>query len=375
MVEFKYLKQDELLELTAAATRMGLVNPMTQLTLLSSLNPQFAGSIQTLGLPPSTMLLNTLNRLNSVERLTDGSVPLEVWLKSAVAVAGPVEDAKLLARALSAISQRSSGAPPIELENVPERKERIVHQDDMVSFGFFAGAVAAGAAVALVTVPRYDGSTRRMLASGGEYIHRGTAWLLTPELAITNHHVLHARQEGEAAATRSELELQAANASLGFDFDSKAQVPVPVAVARLESCDPGLDYAILRLAQKQSRRPLSVKTGPVAAGTPVNIIQHPLGQEKKVACRNNLVTASSPLELRYFTDTQQGSSGAPVLDDTWRVVALHRSSVNVENVSFQGKSTAWVNVGVPIGRVMEHLRQNAPEALWQEIRQAQPELG
>lgn len=374
-MEFRYLKQDEILELTTAAMKIGLGNPMTQMTLLGSLNPQFAGSIQTLGLPPSPMLLNTLNRLNSTERLTDGSVPLEVWLKSAVAVAGPVEDAKVLARALSIISQRSSGAPPIDLENVPERKEQIIHQDDMVSFGFFAGAVAAGSAVALLTVPRYDGGTRRMLASGGEYLSQGTVWLLTPELAITNHHVIHARQEGEAAAARSDFELQAANARLGFDFDSKAQVPVPVAVAKLECCDPGLDYALLRLAQRQSRRPLAVKAGLVAVGTPVNIIQHPLGQEKKVACRNNLVTASSAAQLRYFTDTQLGSSGSPVLDDTWRVVALHRSSVSVENVSFQGKTTAWVNVGVPIGRVLEHIRQNAPEALWQEIHQAQLELG
>ncbi|WP_395807483.1 trypsin-like peptidase domain-containing protein [Archangium minus] len=374
-MEFRYLKQDEINELTAAATRMGLGNPMTQMMLLGSLNPQFAGSIQTLGLPPSVMLLNTLNRLNGTERLTDGSVPLEAWLKSAVAVAGPVEDAKVFARALSVISQRSSGAPPIDLESVPERKERIIHQNDMVSFGFFAGAVAAGAAVALVTVPRYDGGARRMLASGGDYLSQGTAWLLTPELAITNHHIIHARQDGEAAAARSDFELQAANARLGFDFDSKAQVPVSVAVAKLESCDPGLDYAVLRLAQRQTRRPLTVKTGLVAVGTPVNIIQHPLGQEKKVACRNNLVTASAPAELRYFTDTQQGSSGSPVLDDSWQVVALHRSSVCVENVSFQGKATAWVNVGVPMGRVLEHIRQNAPEPLWQEIRQAQPELG
>lgn len=374
-MEFKYLKQDEILELHSAVIRTELARPATQMMLMDSLNPQFAASLQTVGMPPSAMLLSTLNRLNSIERLADGSVPFAVWLRSAMAVTGHLEDAKVFARALSAVSQRSSGAPPIDLQKIPELKERIIHQDDMVPVGFFAGALAAASAVALVTVPRYDGGERRMLAGGGEYLSQGTAWLITPELALTNHHVLHARQPGEPGATRSDLELQTTNARLGFDYDSRAQPPVPVAVAKLECLDPDLDYALFRLAQRQSRRPLRVKAEPVKVDSPVNIIQHPLGHEKKISCRNNLVTASLPTELRYFTDTQQGSSGSPVLDDFWRVVALHRASASVENVYFQGKPTAWINVGVPIGRVLEHIQKNAPAALWQEIDKAQYELG
>jgi len=43
-------------------------------------------------------------------------------------------------------------------------------------------------------------------------------------------------------------------------------------------------------------------------------IQHSAGTAKKIAIRNNLVTASTPTELRYFTHTKQGSSGSPVLE-------------------------------------------------------------
>jgi hypothetical protein len=37
-----------------------------------------------------------------------------------------------------------------------------------------------------------------------------------------------------------------------------------------------------------------------------------------------------------------------VLDDTWRVVALHRGSRRVEGVKFQGLKTAFVNLGTHI---------------------------
>ena len=82
---------------------------------------------------------------------------------------------------------------------------------------------------------------------------------------------------------------------------------------------------------------------------------------KKYAIRNNLVSAILPRDIRYFTDTRSGSSGAPVLDDTWQVVALHRGSTLAQGVKFQGRSTAWVNVGTPIHAILEDLRKRCPK--------------
>ena len=88
----------------------------------------------------------------------------------------------------------------------------------------------------------------------------------------------------------------------------------------------------------------------------MNIIQHPEGRSKKIAIRNNLVTHSTETELRYFTDTMGGSSGAPVFNDSWEVVALHRGSTVVRGVNFQGNDTAWVNVGTQITAILHHPR-------------------
>jgi V8-like Glu-specific endopeptidase len=93
---------------------------------------------------------------------------------------------------------------------------------------------------------------------------------------------------------------------------------------------------------------------------PVNIIQHPGGRSKRYGIRNNLVSASTATELRYFTDTESGSSGSPVFNDQWQVVALHRASIYVAQVEFQGKTTAYVNVGTHLSAILDDLRAHHP---------------
>ncbi len=56
----------------------------------------------------------------------------------------------------------------------------------------------------------------------------------------------------------------------------------------------------------------------------ISIIQHPDGGFKQVAIAGNVISGGDIRSLYYVTSTMQGSSGAPVFDDDWRVVALHQ---------------------------------------------------
>ena len=79
---------------------------------------------------------------------------------------------------------------------------------------------------------------------------------------------------------------------------------------------------------------------------PVNIIQHPAGAAKQLGIRNNLAVTFTPQEISYFTDTASGSSGSPVCDDGWRVIAQHKGFRFVRRMlNFQGKNTAWSTLG------------------------------
>ena len=313
-----YLSQPELDALYDAAFRTGLANPMMLASLLTGMNPFFAATLQNVMLPPPAQLLTTLQRLNTTERLTDGSVPLQQWLANAVKLAGPVEDAQPFARALTKVTQQATGVPSIpNVATLPERKERIVHQDDMVPFSFFAGGLAAGQAVAHLRVPRYEAGAATMLPAGGPYLNVGTAWLITPELAVTNHHVVNARHPNEPQASQTDLTLQASHALLYFDFDDPAMLPSPVGVAKLEALDAALDYAILRLAQSQppSRRPLRVKTAAIPDRRRSTSSTSTRSRSKRVALA--ATTSSPPRRPRSCATsriTEAGSSGAPFFD-------------------------------------------------------------
>ena len=178
---------------------------------------------------------------------------------------------------------------------------------------------------------------------------------------MTNHHVLNARGQGAPPAAEADLRQQAGAMTVVFDYDDSSAGGQVVPVTELVAWDAELDFGLVRLAAtgRAALTPASAEVAGVTPGAamPVNIIQHPDGRPKQFCIRNNLVAAATPTELRYFTDTLGGSSGAPVLDDSWRVVGLHRGATFVRGVSFQGREVASLNVGTQLTAIMEKLRQ------------------
>ena len=122
--------------------------------------------------------------------------------------------------------------------------------------------------------------------------------------------------------TKADFRLQAERAALWFDLDAPEADGLRVEAKRLVAESKPLDYALLELASPADRpvprlAPSIVELDSTSRMA-VNIVQHPRGEPKRVAFRNNLVTAADATTIRYFADTDQGSSGSPVCDDKWR---------------------------------------------------------
>lgn len=86
----------------------------------------------------------------------------------------------------------------------------------------------------------------------------------------------------------------------------------------------------------------------------VNIIQHPHGREKQIALYHNVVQFVGSGRVQYLTDTEPGSSGSPVFNSQWEVVALHHAGGDLPEPG-TGR-VVYRNEGIAVGRVLEGLK-------------------
>jgi hypothetical protein len=121
------------------------------------------------------------------------------------------------------------------------------------------------------------------------------------------------------------------------------------------------------LRQGRHRGYLLLGSRQIVRGNRVNIIQHPRGQPQKVVVTLNYVVKDmSETRVHYLADTDHGSSGSPVFNKNWEVVALHHSGSPVpplqmsERMALQMRGKTQVNEGIPIRAIMPEIERWLP---------------
>ncbi|MFS8113428.1 DNA/RNA non-specific endonuclease [Rhizobium jaguaris] len=190
----------------------------------------------------------------------------------------------------------------------------------------------------------------------------GTGFLISTKLFLTNQHVI--KNAEEAALTQILFD---------YELDDRGEI-VPETVFALDpstlfiASDEGdLDYALVAVGKRIRGTgdlagfgfsPLSNTPDRHQLGIYANIVQHPNGQRKSVVLRNNLVLSRDDDKgrLYYETDTLEGSSGSPVHNDLWDVIALHHyGEVSADIDGPDGKQTRSVNEGIRISSIYDDL--------------------
>mmetsp|Transcript_2908 Transcript_2908/g.8752 ORF Transcript_2908/g.8752 Transcript_2908/m.8752 type:complete len:704 (-) Transcript_2908:116-2227(-) len=173
----------------------------------------------------------------------------------------------------------------------------------------------------------------------------GSGVLLTPNIIMTNNHVLENARMASSSKARFNLENDPAEDDEPFTVDLLPD--------RLFITDVDLDFSIVACETVNDITPVRLLRNPatVATGERVNIIQHPQGRKKEVVLHENTVIGLFDTMVHYRADTEPGSSGSPVFNDEWELVALHHAGWKDRRWG----SSAATNEGVRIAAIVAHL--------------------
>jgi hypothetical protein len=179
----------------------------------------------------------------------------------------------------------------------------------------------------------------------------GTGFRISDSQILTNHHVLFPKG---AVAT-------GVFADFGFDVDENDKVtdvtslPGAVATIKGEKADDWAVIEVVGMPATATCPVISLDQGATpTVGQATYILQHPGGQRKRLGFVRNTITDVDDGLVRYLTDTEPGSSGAPVFDTAGRLLALHHAGGRP--VEVVGKPPVAKNEGIRISRVLERLK-------------------
>ncbi|MBO0950613.1 trypsin-like serine peptidase [Fibrella forsythiae] len=183
----------------------------------------------------------------------------------------------------------------------------------------------------------------------------GSGFLVGDNLLITNNHVLRNREIAKQA--KIQFNYQKTLQGLDTIFEEFSLDPTTAFLTSTDTlATKDFDFTIVKVRGDIAQfgtLPLSKVSA--QKGDFVNIIQHPSGGPKQIALYNNIVTGVDETVVQYLTDTLPGSSGSPVFNSTWEVVALHHAGGNL--VDPASKQTVFRNEGINSLRIQEALQR------------------
>ena len=252
----------------------------------------------------------------------------------------------------------------------PLALERILDKNNLMSINYLERGLRVARSVARI----------RIRSSQGRTLGFGTGFMVSPRLLMTNNHVLTSRND--ALFSHCEFNFQ----------DDLTGRPTPTSVFELDpdlffETDRGLDFSLVAVKERAREgsgdlRDLRLfgwsrlieEEGKAILGEFLNIIQHPNGEPKQLALRENEFIDLLDNFLHYKTDTAPGSSGSPVLNDQWEIVGLHHSGVprkdssgriltrdgSLWRQSMGEHKIDWIaNEGIRVSRLVKHIKNLA----------------
>jgi endonuclease G len=249
--------------------------------------------------------------------------------------------------------------------------ERLLGTNDLVDEFYLERALLSANPVCRISIRAASGHERGC----------ATGFMVSPRLLLTNEHVFGSADEAAPSI-----------AEFNYRFDVSGR-PESSYRFRLRPDlffynNENLDFALVSVeTTSEDGVPLSTfgyhrliaQTGKTLLKEWMTVIQHPGGARRQFAIRENeCIDDQDPDVLWYKSDTAQGSSGSPVFNDSFQVVALHHAGVARQDAQKNyllknGKKVTditdvddsevdWIaNAGIRVSRLCATVMDEAPE--------------
>lgn len=160
----------------------------------------------------------------------------------------------------------------------------------------------------------------------------GTGLLVSKNLLLTCYHIF------------TKTRVEKAWVRFGYKSDSYGTEDTFELDLNFVNNHPQLDYALIRLQPTPSLQPIRPVNAILDSGQKIRLIHHPQGKPVEISGLGEIVQVGQEY-IDHNLNTDAGSSGAPIFNEAWEFVAIHRGNPGI------GRPTKGTMEGKPISAI------------------------
>ncbi len=158
-------------------------------------------------------------------------------------------------------------------------------------------------------------------------IWQGTGFMVSERLFLTNNHVILDKKNARDLITEFNFELDE-----GGTKKAVTRFALAPSDFFLSSSEDDLDFTLVAIGKKIFGKgtlrdfgycSMKNESDKEALDTFATMIGHPEGRRKEVSINNNRIVAQNDEVFQYYSSARVGSSGSPLFNERFEVIALH----------------------------------------------------
>jgi hypothetical protein len=168
----------------------------------------------------------------------------------------------------------------------------------------------------------------------------GTGVLVGKQLLLTSHHVFE--RILEQGQERAWVRFGYKTGRYGVETGWLCELDIKNIVRSVMPVNHLFDYELVKIIDGPELQPATLSHHIPCPTQPVRLIHHPRGEAVQISDPGQILLVD-PEFIQHNIQTDYGSSGAPIFDLDWRVLALHRGTLCLSRPTPPG-----ITEGVPI---------------------------